>query len=94
MVVAANRGLCADAAVAGARQQNLPGLELSDFEFPNVAADLIARDAAAGVFHGGEDIFFGAGSGSIGVGAIDPRISFATVARARAAAQEISGGSG
>ncbi len=91
MVVAADRGLCAQAAVAAARQQNVPGLQLGDFEFENVLTNLIARDAAAGVYHGGEDIIFGAGSGAIGIGALDPRISFATLVRARAAAQELAG---
>ena len=76
MVVMANNGLCARAAVAGARQQNVPGLQLGDFQFPNVAANLVARDAAAGVSTAGEDLFFGAGSGAIGVGTLDPRISF------------------
>lgn len=92
MVVMANNGLCAQAAVAGARQQNVPGLQLGDFQFPNVAANLVARDAAAGTFHGGEDIFFGAGSGAIGVGTLDSRISFDTLVRARAAAQQLASG--
>ena len=90
MVVAAARGLCARAAVAGARQQNVPGLQLDDFEFRNVPANLIARDAAGGAYHGGEDLVFGAASGAIGVGALDPRISFATLDRARAAAQQLA----
>ena len=93
MVVMAHGGLCAEAALAGARQQNVPGLQLGDFEFPDVVADLLARDAAAGVFHGGEDIFFGAASGAIGVGALDPRISPDTVVRARTAAQNLRVGS-
>lgn len=92
LVVMANAGLCAQAAVAGARQQNVPGLQLGDFQFPNAAANLVARDAAAGAFHGGEDLFFGAGTGAIGVGALDPRISFDTLVRARAAAQRLAGG--
>ncbi len=92
MVVMANGGLCAEAAIAGARQQNVPGLQLGDFQFGDVAANLIARDAAAGVFHGGEDLFFGAGSGAIGIGALDPRISASTLTRARTAAQELTGG--
>jgi hypothetical protein len=92
MVVMANRGLCALAAVAGAREQNVPGLLLANFEFPSVAANLIARDAVAGSYHGGEDILFGARSGAIGVGAVDPRISFAALVRARAAAQVLAGG--
>ena len=92
MVVAADRGLCAEAAVVAARQQNVPGLQLSDFESRDVVTSLIARDAAAGVTHGGEDLVFGAASGAIGVGALDPRISLATLVRARAAAQELASG--
>ena len=92
MVVVANRGLCAEAAVVAARQQNVPGLELGDFEFRDVVTSLIARDAAAGVYHGGEDLVFGAASGAIGIGALDPRISLATLVRARAAAQELASG--
>ena len=91
MVVVADGGLCAQAAVVAARQQNVPGLQLGDFEFRNVLTNLIARDAAAGVYHGGEDLVFGAGSGAIGIGTLDPRISFATLVRARAAAQELAG---
>jgi hypothetical protein len=92
MVVAADRGLCAEAAVVAARQQNVPGLQLSDFESRDVVTSLIARDAAAGVYHGGDDLVFGAASGAIGVGPLDPRISVATLVRARAAAQELAGG--
>ena len=90
MVVVADRGLCAEAAIAAAQQQNVAGLKLGDFEFRNVAANLVVRDAAAGVYHGGEDVVFGAGSGAIGVGRLDPRISVATLMRARAAAQELA----
>jgi len=89
-VVVADRGLCAEAAIAAAQQQNVAGLKLGDFEFRNVAANLVVRDAAAGVYHGGEDVVFGAGSGAIGVGRLDPRISVATLMRARAAAQELA----
>jgi hypothetical protein len=90
MVVVAARGLCADAAIAGARQRNVLGLQLGDFEFRNVVANLIVRDAAARAYHGDEDIVFGAGSGAIGVGRLAPRISFAALVRARAAAQELA----
>ena len=93
MVVAADRGLCAEAAVAAARQQNVPGLQLVATSSPGMSStSLIARDAAAGVYHGGEDVVFGAASGAIGVGALDPRISLATLVRARAAAQELASG--
>ena len=38
VVVMAHGGLCAAAAIAGAHQQNVVGLRLSDFELPDVAA--------------------------------------------------------
>lgn len=93
-VVMAHGGLCAEAAVDAAHEQNVPALRLADFELPSVAADLLARDAVAGVFHGHEDIVFGAGSGAIGVRALDPRISLATVVRARSAAETLGSPSG
>lgn len=88
--VMAHGGLCARAAIAGAHQLNVPGLQLGDFQFPGVAANLVARDAATGVFHGGEDIVFGVSSGAIGIGALDPRISEATTVLARTAAQDLA----
>jgi basic membrane lipoprotein Med (substrate-binding protein (PBP1-ABC) superfamily) len=91
-VVMAHGGLCARAAIAGAHQQNVPGLQLGDFQFPGIAANLVARDAAAGVFHGGEDIVFGASSGAVGIGVLDPRISVATTVLARTAAQDLASG--
>jgi hypothetical protein len=91
-VVMAADGICAQAAISGAHQQNVPGLQLGDFQFPEVVANLVTRAALGGLFHGGEDIVFGASSGAIGVRTLDPRISFAIVTRARAAAQEITGG--
>ena len=92
MAVMADRGICARAAVAGAREQNVPGLQIADFEFPNVAVGLIVRDALAGSYHGGEDLLFGASSGAIGIGTVDPRISVAALVRARAAAQALAQG--
>jgi basic membrane lipoprotein Med (substrate-binding protein (PBP1-ABC) superfamily) len=92
MVVMAHDGICAESAIAGARQQNVAGLQLGDFQFPAVAANLLARDAVAGVFHGGEDLTFGAASGAVGVGILDPRIPLDVVVRARAAAQTLVGG--
>jgi hypothetical protein len=91
VVVFAREGLCAAAAAAAAHEQNLPALRLRDFLLPNVAAGAIARQAAGGVFHGGEDVVFGPASGAVGVGMLDPRISFTTAAKARAAAQELAG---
>lgn len=86
VIVMAHGGLCADAAAQGAHQQNLPALRLADFELPSVAADVIVRDAVAGVYQGNEDIVFGATSGAIAIGPLDPRISLGTVVRARAVA--------
>lgn len=85
-IVMAHGGTCADAAEDAAHQQNVPALRLASFELPSVAADAIAHDAANGVYHGNEDIVFGAASGAIAIRALDPRISLATVLRARAVA--------
>ena len=85
----AHGGTCADAVVAAAHEQNIPGLRLGDFERPAVAAALAARDAVAGVFRGGEDVVYGVRSGAVGIRALDPRISPAAAARAQAAAQEL-----
>jgi basic membrane lipoprotein Med (substrate-binding protein (PBP1-ABC) superfamily) len=92
VVVMAHRGLCADAAAAGAHQQNRVGLQISDFELTSVPLGIVLSDAVAGVFRGGEDIVFGASSGAIGVRRLDPRISADIVVRARAAAQQLSSG--
>jgi basic membrane lipoprotein Med (substrate-binding protein (PBP1-ABC) superfamily) len=92
VVVMAHGGLCADAAIAGAHQQNRVGLQLSDFELTAVPLGVVLSDAAAGVFRGGEDIVFGASSGAIGVRQLDPRISADVTVRARAAAQQLSSG--
>jgi basic membrane lipoprotein Med (substrate-binding protein (PBP1-ABC) superfamily) len=91
-VVMAHRGLCAEAAVAGAHQQNAPGFRLADFELPSVAAAQVVRDAVNGIYHGGEDLVFGAASGAIGIRALDPRIPTAIAVRARTAAQQLSSG--
>jgi hypothetical protein len=91
-VVMAARGLCADAAIAGAHERNQPGLQLSDFQLPNIPAAVIVRDAVRGVFHGGEDIVFGAGSGAIAVRRLDPLFSTTVGSEARAAAQQLATG--
>lgn len=90
VVVMAHQGLCADAAIAGAHQQNHVGLRLSDFELPWVPVSTLIGDAVAGIYRGGEDIAFGASSGAIGVRRLDPRISADVGVRARAAAQQLS----
>jgi basic membrane lipoprotein Med (substrate-binding protein (PBP1-ABC) superfamily) len=92
VVVMAHDGECASAAIAGAHDQNLIGLRISDFELPDVAADVVARDALAGIYRGDEDLVFGFTSGAIGVAALDPRIPQATALRARAAAQQLANG--
>lgn len=86
VLVMAHGGVCADAAAVAAHQRNVPALRLDDFELPSVAGDLIARDAAAGIYRGNEDIVFGASSGAIAIRSLDPRISLSTVVRARAVA--------
>lgn len=86
VIVAAHGGACAEAAAEAAHEQNVPALSLGDFELPSVPANVIARDAASGLYHGDEDIVFGASSGAIAVRNLDPRISLATVVRARAVA--------
>ncbi len=92
VIVMAEGGTCAAAAIEGAHQQNHPGLQLSDFQLAQVAAARVVRDAVGGVYHGGEDLVFGAASGAIAVRFLDPRISAATGSRARAAAQQLAGG--
>lgn len=86
------RGLCAAAAIDGAHERNLPGLALSDFEFPDVVAASIARDAVRGVFYGREDLIFGATSGAIGVRRLDPLFSDSVSSQTRAAAQQLASG--
>ena len=92
VAVMAHRGTCADAAVAGAHQQNRVGLRVSDFEFPEVPAESVVRDAVAGVYRGGEDLVFDAASGAIGVRRLDARIPPDIAVRARTAAQQLAGG--
>lgn len=92
VVVMAQGGLCAEAAIAGAHQQNRVGLQISDFELPSVPIGTVISDAVAGVYRGGEDIVFGASSGAIGIGRLDPGVSADVAARARAAAQQLANG--
>jgi hypothetical protein len=87
----AHGGLCADAAIAGAHQQNRVGLKISDFELLDVPIGVVVHDALAGVYRGGEDLVFDASSGAIGVRHLDPRISADIAVRARAAAQQLAG---
>jgi basic membrane lipoprotein Med (substrate-binding protein (PBP1-ABC) superfamily) len=92
VAVMAHGGLCAEAAIAGAAQQNRIGLQISDFELPAVPIGVIVQDAIAGVYRGGEDLVFGAASGAIGVRHLDPRISADIAVRARAASQQLTSG--
>jgi basic membrane lipoprotein Med (substrate-binding protein (PBP1-ABC) superfamily) len=92
VIVMAHGGLCAQAAIAGAHQQNRVGLQISDFELPTVPIGSVIADAVAGVYRGGEDIVFGASTGAIGIRHLDPRISADIDARARAAAQQLASG--
>jgi basic membrane lipoprotein Med (substrate-binding protein (PBP1-ABC) superfamily) len=92
VVVMAHQGMCADAAIAGAHQQNRVGLQVSDFELTDVPTGVVIADAVTGVYRGGEDIVFGASTGAIGVRQLDPRISADIGVQARAAAQQLSSG--
>lgn len=92
VAVMAHGGLCADAAIAGAHQQNHVGLRISDFELASGPVSTLIGDAVAGVYRGGEDIVFGASSGAIGVRHLDPRISPNVAVQARAAAQQLASG--
>lgn len=92
LVVMAGRGSCARAAVAGAHEQNVVALRLSDFELRRVVAAQVIRNAVAGVYRGGEDVIFGAASGAVGVGSLDPRIPAAVALEARTAAQQLAAG--
>jgi basic membrane lipoprotein Med (substrate-binding protein (PBP1-ABC) superfamily) len=92
VVVMAHGGVCADAAIAGAHQQNRIGLQISDFELTDVPIGVVLGDAVAGVYRGGEDIVFDASSGAIGVRHLDPRITADVAVHARAAAQQLSSG--
>ena len=94
LVVTAHGGLCADAAATAAHERNVPALRLTDFLLPDVAAALVARDAARGVFHGGEDVVFGPETGAVGVRRLDPRIPVDVTARVRAVAQELASPAG
>jgi basic membrane lipoprotein Med (substrate-binding protein (PBP1-ABC) superfamily) len=91
VVVMAHGGLCAAAAASAAHEQNVPALALGDFLFPAVAAGLVTREAVSGVFHSG-DVVFGAETGAVGVGKLDPRISATAITGARAAAQDLASG--
>jgi hypothetical protein len=91
-VLVAHSGLCADAVASAAHEQNHVALKLTDFELRGTPAAIVARDAVAGVYHGGEDLVFGAPSGAIGVRSLDGRISADTALRARTAAQQLASG--
>ena len=91
-VVFAGGGPCASGALAAASDQNAVGLELADFERPAVAVSELADEARRGLFHRGEDVVFGAASGAVGVGRLDPRVSADTIARAKEVEAELAAG--
>jgi basic membrane lipoprotein Med (substrate-binding protein (PBP1-ABC) superfamily) len=91
-VIMAPHGLCEAAALDGAHERNQPGLELSDFQLPNVAAAQVVRDAVHGRYHGGEDIVFGAASGAIAVRHLDPLLPETVAVQARAFAEQLASG--
>jgi basic membrane lipoprotein Med (substrate-binding protein (PBP1-ABC) superfamily) len=94
VAIMSHGGLCADAALTGAHQQNDVGLRLSDFELVDVPIGIVVRDAVNGVYRGGEDLVFGAASGAIGVRRLDPRVPADIGVQARAAAQQLASGLG
>ena len=91
-VVFAGTGACAEGALAGAADQNAVDLRLASFERPEAAVAQTARDALNGVYDGGEDVVFGAASGAVAVGRLDPRVSPDAVVEAREVAQELADG--
>ena len=91
VAVLSPHGLCAEAAIAGAHEQNVVGLELDQFELLSVPAAQVVRDAVEGIYHGGENIVFGQRSGAIGVGTLDPRISPDQTIRARSLSNSLGG---
>ena len=91
-VIFAGGGSCASGALAAASDQNAVGLELADFERPAVAVSELADEARRGIFHGGEDVVFGATSGAVGAGRLDPRVSAETLARVKEVEAELAAG--
>ena len=91
IAVLSPHGLCAEAAIAGAHEQNAVGLQLDQFEVLSVPAAQMVRDAVEGVYHGGENIVFGRLSGAIAIGALDPRISAEEAIRARTLSTSLGG---
>jgi hypothetical protein len=91
-VVFAGSGPCAEGALAAAGDQNAIGLALLDFERPEIAVAQVVRDALLGLYHGGENIVFGADSGAIGIARLDPRVSPEAAAQAHEAEQELAAG--
>jgi hypothetical protein len=83
VAVLAPHGWCARAAAAGAHEQNVVALSLDQFEAEAVPSAQVVRDAVAGVYHGGEDIVFGARSGAVSIGTLDPRVAPEQAIRAR-----------
>jgi hypothetical protein len=91
VAVLAPHGICADAALDGAHEQNVVGLTLDQFELLQVPAAQVVRDAVSGVYHGGEDIVFGTRSGAIGIRSLDPRITADQAIRARTLSSQLGG---
>jgi len=92
VAVVAHQSPCAGAVVAGAHQQNMVAMRLSDFELPEIIATATVQDAVAGVYHGHEDLVFDAKAGAVGITRLDPRISATVAVRARVAAQQLASG--
>lgn len=91
VAVLSPHGDCALAASSGAHEQNVVALQLDQFELLSVPAASAVRDAVAGVYHGGENVVFGARSGAVGIGVVDPRITADEVIRARTLSGSLGG---
>jgi basic membrane lipoprotein Med (substrate-binding protein (PBP1-ABC) superfamily) len=91
VAVLSPHGLCAEAAAAGAHEQNVVALRLDQLEQLSVPAAQLVRDAVEGVYHGGEDLVFGERSGAVAIASLDPRISTDEVIRARTLSGQLAG---
>jgi hypothetical protein len=83
---------CGAAAADGAHERNVVAARMSQFELPLVPAAAIAQDAVDGLYHGREDLVFGANVGAVAVGRLDPRLSSRAAVAAHVAAQQLASG--
>jgi hypothetical protein len=91
VAVLSPHGACAEAATAGAHEQNVVALTLDQFELLSLPAAQFVRDAVGDIYHGGENVVFGTKSGAVAIGALDPRISADQSIRARTLSNQLGG---